>query len=60
MNQRLYQECLGRLSPEAPFEICRICIQEKNKLISATDTEWPEIRSLYEYITKLKVLLLLI
>lgn len=43
--------------PETPFKICRICIQETNNLISTTDTEWSEIRRLYECITKKKVLL---
>lgn len=55
MNQRLYQEYLDRLTPETPFKICRICIQETNNLISTTDTEWSEIRSLYEYVSKIKV-----
>lgn len=57
MNEKSYKNCLGRLTPETPFKICRICIQETNNLISSTDTEWSEIRSLYEYISKFKVLL---
>lgn len=55
MNNRQYQQYLRRLPLAEPFKICRICIQETRNLISSEDAEWPEIQSIYEKITNLKV-----
>lgn len=56
MNQTTYQEYLSRLPAEDPFKVCRMCVQETENLISNSDKGFYEIRILYEYITKLKVI----
>lgn len=45
MNQATYQEYLRRLPEEDPLKICRICIQETQKLIANSDPEWSDIHS---------------
>lgn len=55
MHQATYKAYMGRLPTEEPLQICRICIQETQNLMSSIDPEWSEICSSYENITKLKV-----